>query len=49
MVISAMLPTVDAEIGGNVVLPIFAKQHPFNDRNLSVIRCHVGLSLSLAI
>jgi hypothetical protein len=47
MVISAMLPTVDAEIGGNVVLPISAKQHPFNDHDLSVIQCHVGLSLSL--
>ena len=42
--ISAMLPTVDAEIGGNVVLPISAKQHPFYDRDLSVIQCHVGLS-----
>src|SRR5713226_9324416 len=44
MMISAMLPTVDAEIGGNVVLPISAKQHPFYDRDLSVIQCHVGLS-----
>ncbi len=44
MPISAMLPTVDAEAGGNVVLSISAKRHPFNDRDLSVI--HVGLSLS---
>src|SRR5258708_39407611 len=44
MMISAMLPTVDAEIGGEVVLPISAKQHPFSDRDLSVIQCHVGLS-----
>ncbi|HXQ04151.1 MAG TPA: hypothetical protein VN831_05290 [Bradyrhizobium sp.] len=44
MMISAMLPTVDAEIGGEVVLPISAKQHPFYDRDLSVIQCHVGLS-----
>jgi hypothetical protein len=46
MPISAMLPTVDAEMGDNVVLPISAKRHPFSDRDLSVIQCHVGLSLS---
>jgi hypothetical protein len=44
MPISAMLPTVDAETGGDVVLPISAKQHLFNDSDLSVIQCHVGLS-----
>jgi hypothetical protein len=44
MPISAMLPTVDAETGGNVVLPISAKQHRFSDRDLPVIQCHVGLS-----
>jgi hypothetical protein len=37
MPISAMPPTVDAETGGNVVLPISAKRHPFNDRDLPVI------------
>jgi hypothetical protein len=44
MPISAMPPTVDAETGGNVVLPISAKRHPFNDRDLPVIQRHVGLS-----
>ena len=44
MPISAMLPTVDAETGGNVVLSISSNRHPFSDRDLSVIQCHVGLS-----
>jgi hypothetical protein len=43
MPISAMLPTADAETGGNVGLRS-AKPHPFNDRDIPVIQCHAGLS-----
>jgi hypothetical protein len=37
--------TVDSEISGDVVLPISAREHPFNDRYLSIVQSHLDLSV----